>query len=113
MPTIGGYGVHAAKLRRAGVPVLTGHTILRAEGGDSVERAVIAAVDEQWRPLPESEQVLEVDTICLAVSLSPLAELASMAEMAGGVEIRFFGGYQDEPYERQASVDLIMVAQKQ
>jgi NADPH-dependent 2,4-dienoyl-CoA reductase/sulfur reductase-like enzyme len=31
LPTIGGYGVHASKIRRAGVPIFTGHTILRAE----------------------------------------------------------------------------------
>jgi thioredoxin reductase len=78
-PTIGGYGVHAAKLRRAGVPVLTGHTVRRAEGADRVERVEIGAVDEQWQLLPGSERTLEVDTICLAVGLSPLAELAWMA----------------------------------
>lgn len=78
MPTIGGYGAHASKLRRAGIPILTGHTVLRAEGQDQVERAVIAAVDGQWKPVPGTERALEVDTICLAVGLSPLAELAWM-----------------------------------
>lgn len=79
LPTIGGYGVHASKIRRAGVPIFTAHTILRAEGTESVERAVIAAVDEHWCPLPHTERVFEVDTVCLAVGLSPLAELAWMA----------------------------------
>jgi len=79
LPYIGGYGVHASKVRRAGVPILTRHTILRAEGETSVERAVIAQVDEKWQPIPGTEQTLEVDTICLAVGLSPLAELAWMA----------------------------------
>lgn len=76
---IGGYGVHASKVCRAGVPILTGHTILRAEGKESVERAVIAQVDEKWQPVPGTEEVLEVDTICLAVGLSPLSELAWIA----------------------------------
>ena len=79
LPTIGGYEVHAAKVRRAGVPILTGHTVLRAEGAEQVERAVVAAIDARWQPLPGSELVLAVDTICLAVGLSPLAELAWMA----------------------------------
>lgn len=79
MPKIGGYGVHASKIRRAGVPILTGHTILRAEGKEGVERAVVAAVDENWQPIPGTERTFEVDTICLAVGLSPLAELAWMA----------------------------------
>ncbi|MGQ9585998.1 MAG: NAD(P)/FAD-dependent oxidoreductase [Anaerolineae bacterium] len=79
LPYIGGYGVHAAKVRRAGVPILTAHTILSAEGAEGVERARIARVDENWQPVPGTERVLEVDTIGLAVGLSPLAELAWMA----------------------------------
>jgi thioredoxin reductase len=79
LPVIGGYGVHASKVRRAGVPILTSHTIVSAEGGESVERAVIAQVDNRWQVLCGTEQTLEVDTVCLAVGLSPLAELAWMA----------------------------------
>lgn len=79
LPRIGGYGVHASKIRRAGVPILTSHTILRADGVDCVGSATIARVDEDWRPIPGTEQTLEVDTICLAVGLSPLSELAWMA----------------------------------
>ena len=79
LPYIGGYGVHASKVRRAGVPILTSHTVLRAEGDETVERAVIAQMDEKWQPVADTEEVLEVDTICLAVGLSPLAELAWMA----------------------------------
>lgn len=79
LPRIGGYGVHAAKIRRAGVPILTSHTILRADGVDCVTSATIARVDESWHPIPGTEQTLEVDTICLAVGLSPMSELAWMA----------------------------------
>ena len=79
LPCIGGYGVHASKVRRAGVPILTAHTIVRAEGENGVERAVIAQVDENCQPISGTEQNLDVDTICLAVGLSPLAELAWMA----------------------------------
>jgi hypothetical protein len=79
LPRIGGYGVHAAKIRRAGVPILTKHTILRADGDDCVETATIAGVDENWQPVSGTEQTLEVDTICLAVGLEPMSELAWMA----------------------------------
>ncbi len=41
------------------------------------------------------------------------AELESMTHAAGGSDIRFFGGYQDQPYEREKSTDLLMVAQRQ
>ncbi len=76
---IGGYGVHASKVRRAGVPILTNHTILQAEGDEKVKGAVIAQVDEKWEPVTGTQETLDVDTICLAVGLSPLAELAWMA----------------------------------
>jgi len=84
MPKIGGYLVHASKIRRAGIPVLTRHTILEAYGDGKVEGAVIAEIDESWQPIPGTERNIECDTICLAVGLSPLTELAWQAgcEMA-------------------------------
>lgn len=36
-PKIGGYGVHAGKIRRAGVPIYTAHSIKRVFGKDKVE----------------------------------------------------------------------------
>ncbi|HZW98379.1 MAG TPA: FAD-dependent oxidoreductase, partial [Bacillota bacterium] len=72
-PCIGGYLVHASKIRRAGVPILTGHTITRAYGKESVEGATLVALDEQWQPLPGTEKDIDVDVICISVGLSPLA----------------------------------------
>jgi len=79
LPRIGGYGVHAAKIRRAGVPILTSHTILEAVGEKQVRAAIVAQVDQEMRPIAGSEQTLDVDTVCLAVGLTPMAELALMA----------------------------------
>lgn len=78
-PTIGGYGVHAAKLRRAGVPVYVCTTISKAEGAEHVESAILARVDENWKEVPGSEWEVAVDCICLAVGLSPQTELAWLA----------------------------------
>ncbi|MHB1034172.1 MAG: class I SAM-dependent methyltransferase [Pirellulales bacterium] len=39
-------------------------------------------------------------------------ELEGMAREAGAAEASFFGGYADEPYDREKSVDLVMVATK-
>jgi NADPH-dependent 2,4-dienoyl-CoA reductase/sulfur reductase-like enzyme len=82
LPRLGGYGVHTAKVRRAGVPFLCSTTILRAEGSEGVEKAVIAKVDERFKPIPGTEKTLDVDTICIAVGLTPSIELASMAGCA-------------------------------
>ena len=42
-PRIGGYGVHAAKVARTGVPFYLSHTIVKAEGDDHVTGVTIAA----------------------------------------------------------------------
>jgi SAM-dependent methyltransferase len=39
-------------------------------------------------------------------------DLSQAARAAGAKKIAIFGGYQDEPYQRQQSVDLVMVADK-
>jgi thioredoxin reductase len=76
---IGGYCVHASKLKRMGVPIYTSHTIKKAFGNGYVEKAVIMAVDDRWNPIPGTEKELDVDTVCIATGLSPLAELAWIA----------------------------------
>ncbi len=76
---IGGYGVHASKIRRMEVPILVRHTIKEALGDGKVERAVVTQIDEKWQPISGTEREFEVDTICMAVGLHPLAELAWIA----------------------------------
>jgi thioredoxin reductase len=79
MPWIGGYGVHAAKIRRAGTPILVGTTISRAVGKGKVDGVVLANFGADGKIDPNSERTLAADTVGLAVGLSPLAELAWMA----------------------------------
>lgn len=78
-PKVGGYGVHAAKVARTGVPFYLSHTIVKAEGEDHVTGVTIAEVDEKFQFVPGSEKHFEVDTICLAVGLSPMFRLLKMA----------------------------------
>ena len=78
-PRIGGYGVHASKLRRYGVSILTSTTVKEAIGEEEVKRIVLVKLDENRRQIPGTEEEYEVDLICIAVGLSPLAELAWMA----------------------------------
>ena len=82
-PRVGGYGVHAAKVARTGVPFYMSHTIVKAEGDDHVTGATIAQVDSKWQFIPGTEKHLDVDTICIAVGLSPMSQLARM----GGCEM--------------------------
>lgn len=79
LPKIGGYGVHASKIRRADIPIMTSHTIKEAHGKEKVEAATIGALDENLKLVPGSERRLKVDAICLAVGLKPNIELPLMA----------------------------------
>jgi thioredoxin reductase len=78
-PRIGGYGVHASKIRRAGVPILLSTTIKQVLGDSQVEHAVTVELDAQWQPVQGTERVWDVDTVCMAVGLTPMAELSWMA----------------------------------
>lgn len=75
-PSIGGYGVHAGKIRRAGVPIYTSHTVKRVIGKDEVEAVEIVQLDDKWDQISGTEKKFDVDTVCVAVGLTPLTELA-------------------------------------
>ncbi|MGB7603861.1 MAG: FAD-dependent oxidoreductase [Lutisporaceae bacterium] len=74
-PKIGGYLVHASKIRRMGIPILTSHTIKYAHGTDTLEKVTLCRLDEKWQQIPGSEFDIETDVLCIAVGLSPLTEL--------------------------------------
>lgn len=74
-PNIGGYKVHASKVRRMGVPIYTKTTVKSALGDTHVTGAVLADMDDKFQIIPGTEREVEVDTICLSVGLAPLSEL--------------------------------------
>ncbi|MFW6040902.1 MAG: FAD-dependent oxidoreductase [Thermoplasmatota archaeon] len=96
LPEIGGYQVHASKLRRAGVPINTRHTIKKALGEDSVEGAIVQQLDDNWNPIEGTEREVECDIICLSVGLRPDnqflrqvgCEMKFVGELGGYVPIR-------------------------
>lgn len=79
LPRVGGYGVHASKLARQGIPFYLSHTIVRAEGEEQVTGVVISEVGPGWKLVPGTEKHFDVDTICLAVGLSPMSNLLQQA----------------------------------
>lgn len=76
---VGGYYVHAAKIKRAGVPIYLKHTIIKAKGKDCVEAAVITQVGDKFECLEGTEKTIECDMILIAIGLSPLCELLYQA----------------------------------
>ena len=79
LPNIGGYKVHASKIARMGVPILTSHTIVKAEGESFVKSVRIAKIDKDFKTIEGSEEKIDVDLVCIAVGLRPLTELCAMA----------------------------------
>jgi thioredoxin reductase len=69
---VSGYEVHSERVRREGVPVFLNHRVLAAEGEGGVEAVLVenAGKGKAVR--------FNADCLCLALGLTPLAELASM-----------------------------------
>lgn len=83
MPEVGGYKVHRDKIARMGVPIITSHTILSANGTDHVESVTISKVDSSFHPIPGSEKSFECDTLLIAVGLDPVNEFYVKASEYG------------------------------
>ncbi|MDR1230363.1 MAG: FAD-dependent oxidoreductase [Spirochaetaceae bacterium] len=66
-----------------GIPLHLSHTVTDIQGDRRVEQVVIQKVDEQRRPVPGTEHVIDCDTLLLSVGLIPENELSRQA----GLEI--------------------------
>ena len=79
-PKIGGYAVHAAKIRRAGVPIYTKHTVVEAIPGEdgTVCKVVIAEVDDKFQPIPGTEKEIEADTVTIGAGLKPATDMVKL-----------------------------------
>ena len=110
MPKIGGYLVHAAKVRRNGVAIYTRHSIKEAYGKESVEGAIIAALDEKWNFIEGTEKNIPCDFIAIAVGLTPSTKLVQQT----GAKIKFIreaGGWVALHNEyMQTTIDDIYIA---
>lgn len=61
------------------IPLYLSHTIVDIQGKARVEKAIVAKVDENRRPIPGTEMEFDVDTILLSVGLIPENELTRQA----------------------------------
>lgn len=98
---IGGYLVHASKVRRMGVPIYTRYTVKEAIGKEYLEKAIICQLDHAWNAIENTEITLDVDVMCLSVGLTPLTDLLNQAQCKM-VNIPELGGQtpvRDENYE--------------
>ncbi len=76
MPYSGGLARNIEQcLNDFGIPLMLSHTVVEIHGGDRVTGVTIAKVDERRRPIPETRQYIECDTLLLSCGLIPENEL--------------------------------------
>jgi len=102
LPKCGGYKVHEDKLKRLGVPMFTSHTVLRVDGDEQVKSVTIAAIDDKWQAVKGTEKTFEVDTVLIAVGLSPVDELYHKTK-AYGIQV-WAAGDAEEIAEASAAI---------
>ncbi len=102
LPECGGYKVHKDKLVRMGVPIYTSHTVVSANGNDSVQSVTIAQVDQNWQPVQGTEKSFACDTLLIAVGLDPVDEFFRKAKEFGMQT--FAAGDADEVAEASAAM---------
>ena len=73
-----GYHVHAAKIQRHGVPIVTRHTVVKALGTNEVNGAIITKLNPDYTPVKGSEYKVDCDFICVGVGLNPAYDLVQL-----------------------------------
>ena len=79
------------------IPLQLHHTINRVIGNHRVEAVETVRVDEQWHPIPHTEEIIPCDTLLLSVGLIPENELSRKAGVA--LDPVTGGPYVDEGYQ--------------
>ena len=99
---ITGYKVHADKIVRMGVPIHLSTTVVSVEGEGRVERATVAGVGKDWKPLLDTARSYRVDTVLVATGLAPCDELYAQARSFGILAVK--AGDADEIAEASSAL---------
>ena len=104
MPYSGGLARNIEQcLNDFNIPLLLSHTVVEIHGKERVSGVTIARVDERRKPIAETRQYIECDTLLLSVGLIPENELT---KKAGIVLDRVTGGAPVDQ-NRETSVEGI------
>ena len=75
-------GYAAGQLRHR-IPYRPGRAVIAAHGTDRVESVTVAALRDDWSPIPGTERTIAVDAVCVSHGFTPRLELA----IAAGCEL--------------------------
>ncbi len=82
MPYSGGLARNIEQcLNDFNIPLMLSHTVVEIHGDDRVTGVTIAKVDERRKPIPETRQYIECDTLLLSCGLLPENELTKSANI--------------------------------
>jgi len=62
-------------LKDFNIPLYLSSTVVEVKGRERLEEVIVASVDEQFRPIPNTEKSFKVDTLVLSVGLIPQVEM--------------------------------------
>ena len=83
MPYSGGLARNIEQcLNDFGIPLMLSHTVVDIHGKERVTGVTIAKVDDRRRPIPETKQYIECDTLLLSCGLLPENELTRAANIS-------------------------------
>ncbi|MBQ8849187.1 MAG: FAD-dependent oxidoreductase [Clostridia bacterium] len=82
MPYSGGLARNIEQcLHDFNIPLMLSHTVVEIHGDERVTGVTIAKVDERRKPIPETRQYIECDTLLLSCGLLPENELTKSANI--------------------------------
>ena len=101
MPYSGGLARNIEQcLNDFNIPLLLSHTVVKIHGKKRVEGVTIAKVDEKGKPIKETMQFIECDTLLLSVGLIPENELTKSA----GINLNRITNGADVTQRRETSI---------
>jgi len=104
MPYSGGLARNIEQcLNDFSIPLKLSHTVTKIHGKERLNGVTIAKVDENRRPIPETEEFIPCDTLLLSVGLIPENELSKNAQV--NISAVTSGAVVDQ--DRQTDIDGI------
>ena len=109
MPYLGGLARNIEQcLNDFNIPLLLSHTVVKIHGKKRVEGVTIAKVDEKGKPIKETMQFIECDTLLLSVGLIPENELTKSA----GIDINRITNGASVTQSRETSIPGVFCLRK-
>jgi D-hydroxyproline dehydrogenase subunit alpha len=104
-------GIHLLNsLRKAKVPFLRGHAVVKAHGKSEINGATYAKLDENWAPISGTEVDIAIDTLCIGFGFISSTRLSRLCECDHRYDNRLKCWIPEHDQNMETSVAGIFVA---